>query len=136
MCLDETKKTYIKYRLATAEENLESAKILYDNNQLKAAANRAYYCVFHSMRAVLAVEGVDFKHHSGVIAYFRKEYIKTGIFPKNLSTIIQTTSMVRESSDYDDFYLISRDDAKKQIDDAEVFYKEIEKYIYKYLDEE
>lgn len=113
MCLDETKKTYIKYRLATAEENLESAKILYDNNQLKAAANRAYYCVFHSMRAVLAVEGVDFKHHSGVIAYFRKEYIKTGIFPKNLSTIIQTTSMVRESSNYDDFYLISRDDAKK-----------------------
>ena len=133
MCLDETKKTYIKYRLATAEENLESAKILYDNNQLKAAANRAYYCVFHSMRAVLAVEGVDFKHHSGVIAYFRKEYIKTGIFPKNLSTIIQTTSMVRESSDYDDFYLISRDDAKKQIDDAETFYKEIKKYITDYL---
>lgn len=133
MCLDETKKTYIKYRLATAEENLESAKILYDNNQLKAAANRAYYCVFHSMRAVLAVEGVDFKHHSGVIAYFRKEYIKTGIFPKNLSTIIQTTSMVRESSDYDDFYLISRDDAKKQIDDAEIFYKEIKKYITDYL---
>ncbi len=133
MCLDETKKTYIKYRLATAEENLESAKILYDNNQLKAAANRAYYCVFHSMRAVLAVEGVDFKHHSGVIAYFRKEYIKTGIFPKNLSTIIQTTSMVRESSDYDDFYLISRDDAKKQIDDAEIFYKEIKKYIADYL---
>lgn len=133
MCLDETKKTYIKYRLATAEENLESAKILYDNNQLKAAANRAYYCVFHSMRAVLAVEGVDFKHHSGVIACFRKEYIKTGIFPKNLSTIIQTTSMVRESSDYDDFYLISRDDAKKQIDDAEIFYKEIKKYITDYL---
>ena len=133
MCLDETKKTYIKYRLATAEENLESAKILHDNNQLKAAANRAYYCVFHSMRAVLAVEGVDFKHHSGVIAYFRKEYIKNGIFPKNLSTIIQTTSMVRESSDYDDFYLISRDDAKKQIDDAEIFYKEIKKYITDYL---
>lgn len=133
MCLDETKKTYIKYRLNTAEENLESAKILYDNNQLKAAANRAYYCVFHSMRAVLAVEGVDFKHHSGVIAYFRKEYIKTGIFPKNLSTIIQTTSMVRESSDYDDFYLISRDDSKKQIDDAEIFYKEIKKYITDYL---
>ncbi len=133
MCLDETKKTYVKYRLATATENLESAKILYDNSQLKAAANRAYYCVFHAMRAVLAIDGVDFKHHSGVIAHFRKEYIKTGIFDKKLSTIIQTTSMVRESSDYDDFYLISKEDADRQIKDAEMFYKEIEKYICNYL---
>ena len=135
MCLDETKKTYVKYRLDTAKENLDSAKILYDNNQLKAAANRAYYCVFHSMRAVLAIDGVDFKHHSGVIAHFRKEYIKSGIFSKNLSTVIQTTSMVRESSDYDDFYLISKEDAIRQIQDAEVFYKEIEKYISVYLNE-
>ena len=88
MCLDETKKNYVMYRLSTAKENLESALVLYDNNQLKSAANRAYYCVFHSMRAVLAVEGVDFKHHSGVIAHFRKEYIKTGVFDKSLSTII------------------------------------------------
>ena len=129
MCLDETKKNYVMYRLSTAKENLESALVLYDNNQLKSAANRAYYCVFHSMRAVLAVEGVDFKHHSGVIAHFRKEYIKTGVFDKSLSTIIQMTSMVRESSDYDDFYMISRDDAKRQIDDAQKFYSEVEKYI-------
>lgn len=129
MCLDETKKNYVMYRLSTAKENLDSALVLYDNNQLKSAANRAYYCVFHSMRAVLAVEGVDFKHHSGVIAHFRKEYIKTGVFDKSLSTIIQTTSMVRESSDYDDFYMISRDDAKRQIDDAQIFYNEVEKYI-------
>lgn len=39
------------------------------------------------------------------------------------------TSMVRESSDYDDFYIISRDDAKRQLDDAEIFYREIEKYV-------
>ena len=129
MCLDETKKNYVMYRLSTAKENLDSALVLYDNNQLKSAANRAYYCVCHSMRAVLAVEGVDFKHHSGVIAHFRKEYIKTGVFDKSLSTIIQTTSMVRESSDYDDFYMISRDDAKRQIDDAQIFYNEVEKYI-------
>lgn len=133
MCLDETRRNYVMYRLATAKENLVSAMVLYDNDQLKSAANRAYYCVFHSMRAVLSIEGVDFKRHSGVIAHFRKEYIKTGIFNKKLSVIIQMTSMVRESSDYDDFYIISRDDAKRQIDDAEVFYREIEKYVTELL---
>lgn len=133
MSLDEARNNYIKYRLETAKDNLVSAHILYENGQLKSAANRAYYCVFHSMRSVLAIDGVDFKHHSGVIAYFRKEYIKSEIFPKTLSAIIQTTSMVRESSDYDDFYLISREDTKRQIDEAEIFYRTIEKYVNEVL---
>ena len=133
MSLDEARRNYVSYRLSTAKDNLISANILYDNDQLKAAANRAYYCVFHSMRAVLAIEGVDFKHHSGVVSHFRKEYIKTGIFDKKLSIIIQMTSMVRESSDYDDFYIISREDARRQVDDAEAFYREIEEYVNKFI---
>ena len=127
--LDKTREVYVRYRLETAAENLNSAKLLYENGQLKSSANRAYYCIFHSMRAVLAMENIDFKHHSAVISYFRREYIKTGIFDKNLSNIIQTSSIVRNSSDYDDFYLISNDDVKIQIDNAEIFYTAIETYI-------
>ena len=129
MHLDDTRRDYIRYRLETARENLEAAKLLLENNKLKSAANRAYYCIFHSMRAVLAIDNVDFKHHSAVISYFRREYIKTGIFDKKLSNIIQTSSIIRNSSDYDDFYLISKNDAKIQIDNAEIFYTAIEKYI-------
>ena len=128
MQLDETRKSYIKYRLETANENLEAARLLYQNNQLKSAANRAYYCVFHAMRTVLAIENIDFKHHSAVISYFRKTYIKSGIFDKELSKIIQTLSMVRNSSDYDDFYLISKEDAKIQIENAQKFYDTIAAY--------
>ena len=38
----------------------------------RSAANRAYYAIFHAMRAVLALDGVDMKHHSGIISEFRK----------------------------------------------------------------
>jgi uncharacterized protein (UPF0332 family) len=34
------------------------------------------------MRAVQALDGFDSKKHSGVISAFRKDYIKTGIFPE------------------------------------------------------
>lgn len=44
--------------------------------ELKTANNRAYYSIFHAMRAILALDEVDFKKHSGVIAYFRENYIK------------------------------------------------------------
>ena len=52
------------------------------------------------MRAVLALDGVDMKHHSGIISEFRKRYIKTGVFDASLSGLISELSDVREGSDY------------------------------------
>lgn len=60
------------------------------------------------MRAVLALDGEDFKRHSGVIQYFQKNYIKSGIFDKRFSDIITKASRIRNASDYDDFYIASR----------------------------
>ena len=42
------------------------------------------YSIFTGVRAVLAKDGIDFKKHAGVIAYFQKEYIKTGEFDKKI----------------------------------------------------
>ena len=66
------------YRIETARETLETAKLLYENARYKDSVNRSYYTVFHCMRAVLALEGVDYKKHSGVIAHVREKYINTG----------------------------------------------------------
>jgi uncharacterized protein (UPF0332 family) len=45
-----------KYRLEQAEQCIKSAQLLADANDYKGAANRSYYCIFHCMRAVLAME--------------------------------------------------------------------------------
>ena len=68
-------KTLSRYRLEQAEEFLNSAVKNVNMNEYKTANNRAYYSIFHAMRAVLALDEVDFKKHSGVIAYFREHYI-------------------------------------------------------------
>ncbi|MCI9487788.1 MAG: HEPN domain-containing protein [Lachnospiraceae bacterium] len=47
------------------------------DGDFKGAANRSHYAIFHCMRSVPALEGVDFSKHSGVSAYFCKQYIKT-----------------------------------------------------------
>ena len=36
------------------------------------------------MRAVNALDGFDSSKHSGVIAHFNQNYVKEGIFPKNI----------------------------------------------------
>ena len=79
--LDRAKETYL-----TAYENLESSRYLDANN-------RAYYSIFHSMRAILALDDVDFKKHSGVISYFRETYIKAGVFENVYSDIISKASV-------------------------------------------
>ena len=121
--------TLSKHRIAVAEERLKAAQIMIDNNDYKAASNRSYYAAFSAMRAVLALEGLDFKKHSGVIAEFRKRYIKTGIFDSELSHIIDSLKDARQSSDYDDFYLISKEEVEEQISNAIVFVSAIEKFL-------
>lgn len=117
------------YRMERAKELIDDAKQLYKSGSYKSSNNRAYYAIFHAMRAVLALEEVDFKKHSGVIQYFQREYIKTGIFEKAYSDIIISASEIRNSSDYDDFFLASKEETKEQIDNAELFCKAIEEYL-------
>jgi len=49
-------------RLAQARECLDSSIALIDINHYKDAANRSYYCIFRSMRAVLALDSFDSKN--------------------------------------------------------------------------
>lgn len=95
----------------------------------RSANNRAYYCIFHSMRAVLALENKDFKRHSGVISYFCEAYIKTKIFKTEYSKLIPDVSLIRNQSDYEDFYVASRSDTEQLVQDAETFFKEVKRYI-------
>ena len=129
--LNENIENLSRYRLTTAKERLQSAKALIRIGDYKTAANRSYYAAFSAMLAVLALDGLDFKHHSGVIAEFRKSYIKTGIFDAELSRIIDSLKDVRQSSDYDDFYLISKEEVTEQIHSAERFVSDIEAYLVK-----
>lgn len=127
--MDDSRIDLAKYRLAQAKQCIISAEKLYEIEDYKGAANRSYYSVFHSIRSVLALEKVDLKKHSAVISYFRKTYIKTGIFDVKLSDIISEAFDIRSDSDYDDFYIVSKKDIEEQIENVKYFYNEIEKYL-------
>ena len=106
-----------------------SAKALIEISDYKGAANRSYYAVFHCMRSVLALCAVDFSKHSAVGAYFRKEYIKTGIFDVSMSDIISEAFDIRSDSDYNDYFVISKIEVEEQILNAQYFYDRVEEYV-------
>lgn len=108
----------VKYRLENAKEKLESAKLLLDAGHYKDSIGRSYYAIFTAVRAVLAKDKVDFSKHAGVIAYFQKEYVKTGIFDKQYSKYLQSAFQIRNNCDYDDFFIVSKQDAEEQYERA------------------
>lgn len=127
--LSEEKITLSKTRLDIAKERIAYAADILAIGDYKTVANRSYYAVFSAMRAVLALDGIDSKKHSGIIAEFRKLYLKTEILPKELSPIIDALVEIRQGSDYDDFYIISKEEVREQLENAKVFIDEVEKFL-------
>ena len=101
-------KELVGYRLERAKEILSASEYNLKMGEYKASLNRSYYAVFHAMRSANALKGFDSSKHSGVIVFFTKEYLKTQVLDRNLSFIIKASSLCREKSDYDDFYIASR----------------------------
>ena len=118
-----------QYRIKRAWEMLEAAKENLKIGQYKTALNRSYYAVFHAMRAANILMGFDSSKHSGVIAFFTKEFLKTEYMDRKLSFIIKSSSLLREKSDYDDFFIASRTEAEKQVENAGLFVAEVERFI-------
>ena len=125
----EEKKALSSVRFEHANDCLKAAQKLVEQQFYKDAANRSYYAVFHAMRSVLAIDGIDMKHHSGIISEFRRRYIKSEIFEVKMSEIISLLFDARTESDYDDFYVVTKADAEQQVVNAEIFLENIEEYL-------
>ncbi|MCL2717400.1 MAG: HEPN domain-containing protein [Lachnospiraceae bacterium] len=119
------------YRIKTANEKLNSAKILLDAGEYKDSISRSYYAMFSIVRAILALDEIDFSKHANVIAYFQKEYVKTGEIDKEYSKYISNAFQIRNNCDYADFFLVSKNDAQDQYEKAVRFLEEIERYLEK-----
>ena len=119
----------VKYRLASAKEKLTSAKVLLEAGLYKDSIGRSYYAIFSAIRAVLATRQVDFSKHAGVISYFQKEFIKSEVFDRKYAKYLQKAFQIRNSCDYDEFFIISKQDAEEQYERAVEILGVIEKYI-------
>lgn len=117
------------HRLSVAKEDLEAAEMNFTNGHYRSSNNRAYYAIFRAISACLALEFKAYKQHAQVIGNFNKDFVHAGIFPKKISKKISRAQEVRHASDYDDFYIISVEDAKEQLETAKEVVDMVEKYL-------
>ena len=134
--MDNRKQDLSSYRLSQAEDSIKVAQMSYDNALFKDSINRSYYATFYAIKAVLALEEIDFKRHKDAIGYFNKTYVATEKFSKELGRRIGMLKQLREKSDYDDFYIASKEESERQISVADEFIILAEKYCLEQLEEQ
>ena len=120
------------YRHSLAKQTYNNAKMCFDNGFYRDCINRSYYAVFYAIRAVLALDSIDFKRHKDVVAYFNKEFVAQGKFPGEMGRRLARLKMKREESDYSDFFIASADEAQTQIQSVEYILPLIKEYLAGY----
>lgn len=63
------------------------------------------------------------------MAYFNKEYVSKEIFSRELGKRVNEARLFREKSDYVDFYIVTKEECREQIDTAISMIEKTEEYI-------
>ena len=92
------------HKIYSQIEVLEKAEF-WDN-----IANRLYYSLFHAVSALLINDGLPVNSHKGAVVLFGQYYIRTQIVDKKYGRLYSQLQSMRERSDYNCYYDVSKDD--------------------------
>ena len=111
---DERRVDLCNYRMKNSEDSLTVAEDCLKKGLYRDAINRSFYAI----KALLALEEVDFKKHKDVVAYFNRTYAATEKIPREIGRKLARLQQKREKSDYDDFYIASKEETMEQIENT------------------
>ena len=85
--------------------------------------------MYYAVLALTVVDGYSTSKHAGVIAFFDRAYIKTGIFTKELSKGLHLAFERRQAQDYGEFTEAEPTTAHETLSDARQFVEQINNYL-------
>lgn len=128
--MNDHRKSLIEYRLGQAKDSLKEAVILHNTGMsLRSVMNRLYYAMFYAVLALLLSKDIGTSKHSGVISNFDREYVKAGIFPREMSKALHRAFELRQKGDYMEETEVTPEDIAEIKPLAELFVTSAEKFL-------
>lgn len=124
-----------KYRMERACETLEEAELLFERGKFNGTVNRAYYAAYYAAKAMLALRHLDSSRHSGVLALFGREFVKSGTIEPESGRLLHVLFDSRQEGDYKDFRVATRDEAYGAIQQSKDFVARIGSKLDQLLEE-
>jgi uncharacterized protein (UPF0332 family) len=119
----------VQYRLETAYQTLEDAKLLASAQRWKPCVNRLYYACFYSVSALLAQNEMASSKHTGVRSLFNLNFVKPGKVSKEIAAIYNDLFERRQEGDYTDFVFFTEHQVLPRIGKTEKFISAIKALI-------
>ena len=119
--------------LLKSSEALSDAENLIALNMLSSAQNRLYYGLFYAVMALAQSREFITSKHSGLQSWFNMEYIKTGIFPKEMGKLYKTAYDNRQKSDYSITFKPEKSVLEEALKGSRIFTGKISEEIKKVL---
>jgi hypothetical protein len=121
----------IEYRMERARETLGEARIMFDAGRINTYVNRLYYACFYAVSALLLTRNFSTSKHSYLRSLMHREFVKTGLIPKDLSRHFDVLFDSRLEGDYADFVRFKAEDVAGWLDKTQKFVDHIESLIPK-----
>lgn len=120
-----------KARMDRADELLMESRLLLEKNAYKSSNNRAFYAIEKSIKALHATKEMEVLTHNGGLKQFNYLFIHKGdgTFTSDDYQKIAKAEQIRNASDYDDFYISSKEETREQVELAETFVNKVRKYL-------
>ena len=115
--------------LARAHRYLKSARLLIADCDYESSVSRSYYAMFYCVRALLLAKGQSFSSHKAVISAFGEQFVKTGVFPRDMGRDLSRAFEQRQVGDYEYRFVIPRETAEAGLERAESFVASVEDYL-------
>jgi len=127
--MDETRSEAVRRRMEQARETLTEARALLENDLWRGVINRSYYAMFYAVLALATSKGVVISKHTHAVSFFDKEYVRKGIFPKELSRALHYGFDEQQNSDYGEVWEIEHGEAESAVTEAQHFVEAVENYL-------
>ena len=88
-----------------------------------------YYACFYATIALLLNDGFEARSHNGVRTLLGQHYVNEGIIDKELSQAYRKMFNLRQTGDYDDLAVVTKDEVLDLLEPAKDFIKTIEQLI-------
>lgn len=128
--MTENRRALIAYRLTQARDSIREADVLNQSGMSRRSVmNRLYYAMFYAVLALLQEKELGTSKHSGAIALFDREYVKTGLFAKEMSKALHWAFELRQKGDYMEDTEVTADDIAEIRPVAELFVECAERFL-------
>lgn len=119
----------VKSLMERARKYLRSSKLLLDEHDYESSVSRTYYAMFFSVAAALLTKDLSFSSHKGVISAFGKNFIKSGIFSKDMGRELNRAFIKRQLGDYEYTFVITKDEAEESLEIGKDFVENITQFL-------